>query len=49
MVGAFAIVIYLVAQELMSIAMLILLLSMLYPFFGIWRHRREIAGDFPTD
>lgn len=49
MVGAFAIVIYLVGQEMMSVAMLILLLSMLYPFFGIWRHRHAIAGDFPVD
>jgi hypothetical protein len=43
MVGAFAIVIYLVGQEMMSAAMLILLLSMLYPFIRIWRHRREFA------
>jgi hypothetical protein len=43
MVTAFAVVIYLVGQERMSAAMLILLLSMLYPFIGIWRHRREIA------
>lgn len=44
MVTAFAVVIYLVGQERMSAAMLILLSSMLYPFIGIWRHRREIAG-----
>ncbi len=43
MVGAFAIVIYLAEQGKMSAAMLILLLSMLYPFVGIWRHRREIT------
>jgi hypothetical protein len=43
MVLAFAIVIYLVGEQMMSVAMLILLLSMLYPFIGIWRHRREIA------
>jgi len=43
MVGAFAVVIYLVEQEMMSAAMLTLLLSMLYPFVGIWRHRREIT------
>ena len=43
MVAAFAIVIYLVQQEIMSVAMFILLLSMLYPFIGIWRHRREIT------
>ena len=43
MVGAFAIVIYLAESGMMSAAMLILLLSMLFPFIGIWRHRREIA------
>ena len=43
MVGAFAIVIYLVEQQMMTAAMLTLLLSMLYPFIGIWRHRREIT------
>ena len=43
MVVAFAVVIYLVGQEMMSAAMLILLTSMLYPFIRIWRHRREIA------
>ena len=43
MAGAFAVVIYLVEQEIMSAAMLTLLLSMLYPFVGIWRHRREIT------
>ena len=42
MIGAFAIVIYLVEQEMMSVAMLILMVSMPYPFIGIWRHRREI-------
>ena len=45
MVAAFAIAIYLVGQGMMSSAMLVLLLSMLYPFIGIWRHRREIAGE----
>ena len=44
MVLAFAIVIYLVGEQMMSVAMLILLLSMLYPFIGIWRHRREITA-----
>ena len=44
MVVAFVIVIYLVEQGMMSPAMLILLLSMLYPFIGIWRHRREITS-----
>ena len=43
MVAAFAIVIYLAEQKMMSAAMLILLLSMGYPFIGIWRHRREMA------
>jgi len=44
MVAAFATVIYLVEQQLMSMAMLILLLSMPYPFIGIWRQRREIVA-----
>ena len=39
---AFVIAIYLVRQERMSVAMLILLLSMLYPLLRIWAHRREI-------
>lgn len=43
LVGAFVIVIYFAEQRMMSTAMLILLLSMPYPFVGIWRHRREIA------
>lgn len=43
LIGAFAVVIYTVQQQMMSTAMLILLLSMLYPFIGIWRHRREIT------
>jgi len=43
LVGAFAVVIYLAERQMMSTAMLILLLSMLYPFIGIWRHRREIT------
>ena len=43
LVGAIAIVIYLVGQGTISLAMLILLLSMPYPFIGIWRHRREIT------
>jgi hypothetical protein len=43
MVGAFAIVIYLTEQELMSTAMLILLVSMGIPFIRIWGHRREIT------
>ena len=43
MIAAFAIVIYLAEQGMMFAAMLILLLSMLYPYVGIWRHRREIT------
>ena len=49
MIVAFVIVIYLVEQGMMSLAMLILLLSMAYPFVGIWRHRREITGDSSTE
>jgi hypothetical protein len=45
LVGAFVIVIYLAEERMMSTAMLILLLSMPYPFIGIWRHRREITAD----
>ena len=45
LVGAFVIVIYLAEQRMMSTAMLILLLSMPYPFIGIWRNRREITAD----
>ena len=45
MVGAFVIVIYLAEAALMSAAMLILLVSMLYPFIRIWRHRREITAE----
>jgi len=47
MIGAFAIVIYLAEQEIISTAMLILFLSMLYPFVRIWRHRREFT-DAPV-
>ncbi len=45
MVMAFAIVIYLAQQEEMSVAMSILLVSMLFPFVRIWRHRREITAS----
>jgi len=45
MIGAFAVAIYLVEREAISVAMLVLMLSMLYPFIGIWRHRREITRD----
>lgn len=42
---AFAVVIVLVRQGAISVAMLVLLLSMFYPFIGIWRHRREIRPE----
>jgi hypothetical protein len=48
MVVAFSAVIALVRQGWMSLAMSTLLASMLYPFIGIWRHRREIAASGPT-
>lgn len=41
---AFALVIVLVRHGWMSVAMLILLLSMGAPFVRIWRHRREITA-----
>ena len=44
MVVAFGVVITLASQGQMSIAMMILLLSMGFPFIRIWRHRREIQG-----
>lgn len=43
MIAAFALVIALVNSGLISLAMAALLLSMFYPFLGIWRHRREIS------
>lgn len=45
MAVAFAIVITLVQRGQMLPAMLILLLSMGYPFVRIWRHRREISAS----
>lgn len=45
MLVAFAIAIALVRQGGMSLAMLLLLLSMGFPFVRIWRHRREIASS----
>ncbi len=42
---AFLIVIYLARTGQLSLAMLVLLLSMLLPFIRIWRHRREITRD----
>jgi hypothetical protein len=44
MAVAFVVVIVLVQLGWMTVAMLILLLSMSVPFVRIWRHRREIAG-----
>ncbi len=44
MAVAFVIVIPLVAHGRMLTAMLILLLSMGFPYLRIWWHRREIAG-----
>jgi len=44
MVAAFAVVIALVSNGWISVAMLILLVSMFYPFLRILRHRKEIAG-----
>lgn len=46
MVVAFAVVITLAYRGEMSVAMLVLLLSMGFPFLRIWRHRREIV-DHP--
>ena len=48
MVTAFAIVIYLVQRGWVSGAMLVLLLTMLYPFVGIWRRRKAIIGAGPA-
>lgn len=44
MVVAFALVIYLAQRGKITTAMLILLLSMLYPFVHIWRQRRTLAA-----
>jgi len=43
MVAAFVVVVTLVNAGLVFPAMAVLFLSMLYPFVGIWRRRREIA------
>ena len=45
MVIAFTIVILMVRQGWMFPAMLVLLLSMGFPFIRIWRHRREIMSE----
>lgn len=44
MAVAFATAIALTTRGRMSLAMLVLLLSLGYPFIRIWRHRREIQG-----
>jgi uncharacterized membrane protein len=43
MAVAFVIVIIMANAGLVFAAMAVLFASMLYPFIGIWRHRREIA------
>jgi hypothetical protein len=45
MVAAFVIVVTLVNAGLMLPAMTVLLLSMLYPFVGIWRRRRALFAN----
>lgn len=42
---AFCVVIALVNQGGIFVAMLILSISMFYPFVGIWRQRRDIQTD----
>lgn len=42
---AFVVAILLVRQGWISTAMLMLLLSMGFPFMRIWRHRREIVAE----
>jgi len=41
---AFAVVIVLARQDQIFVAMIVLLMSMAFPFVRIWLHRREIAG-----
>ena len=43
MAGAFAIVISIAGEGLLSEAMLVLLVSIGFPFIRIWRHRHEIT------
>lgn len=43
MLVAFGLVIVLVGQGRLSLAMLVLLLSMAVPFIRIWRHRRDLS------
>ena len=44
MIVAFVIIIALVSNGWISVAMLIMLVSMFYPFLRIFRHRKEITG-----
>jgi hypothetical protein len=45
---AFVIVIYLAREGSLSLAMLVMLLSMGLPFVRIWQHRREIRCTAPS-
>ena len=45
MVIAFGIVLMLVSADRLFIAMVVLLLSMLYPFVRIWHRRSALLGD----
>ncbi|MCB1798047.1 MAG: hypothetical protein KDI67_04110 [Gammaproteobacteria bacterium] len=45
MAVAFAAVIYLVQQGHISAAMIVLFLSMGFPFIRIWQHRREMVEN----
>jgi hypothetical protein len=44
MIVAFVIIIALVSSGWISVAMLMMLVSMFYPFLRIFRHRKEISG-----
>jgi hypothetical protein len=45
MVAAFVVVLLMVRSDLLFPAMFVLLLSMLYPFLGIWRRRAALSGE----
>lgn len=45
MTAAFVAVLLMVQANLLFQAMVVLLLSMLYPFVGIWRRRAALSGD----
>ena len=47
MAVAFAVVITLAKQDRIFVAMVVLLLSMAFPFVRIWRHRRKITTASP--